>query len=293
VYLVANGTQIRSDFIMSMTQRSDLVPIPKTLEATIRYDDKIAPFLAAGQVVTTGLDKADYRIVMSVPAFSKDQQGGRPMAAISISAYLDKCAAIGARRRTAVVKENATLSDIYSACGATARVDSDFPVSRFTCLTGNIPSVGIARILQEEGGAIYWTGKSLKFARLTDLVNGPVVSQVSANTTTTLESAFLESHEIPWFYSTDQNGAAVLGDNATARTAMYAPRKDARVLNNMTRCLVLRRTMKSMYREDIGAGAVFQVDGVPHVVVTAAHVYSTGTDGSPDTTYSKFWLGTL
>lgn len=293
-HLTVNGEALRADAILSLTLRTDLAPIPATLEATIRYDEKVAPFLVEGKIVTAGLDNADYRILKSEPRFSKEgEQAGRPMASIAISAYLDKVHQLAFRRRTAVIKEQATLSQIYSACGATALVESDFTAYRFSCFAGGVPTYGVGAILQEEGGAIYWTGKSLKFARLLDLIKQTPATDVPANSVQQVESGFLERHEIPWFYSTDETGAFVFGNRDKVRSASYTPRKDERVLRNMTRCLILRHTLRSFYRPDINAGAVITIDGDPHVVVTAAHVLNSGTDGSPSTTFSKFWLGAL
>ena len=53
----ADGKQIRGDLIKSATLRSDLSPIPLTLEAEIRAgDDGLDKRLAEGQVLNVGGD---------------------------------------------------------------------------------------------------------------------------------------------------------------------------------------------------------------------------------------------
>lgn len=236
----------------------------------------------------------DYRIVKVRRRYSSEgQQDGRPLGSIEVSAYLDKAHTVGFRRERAIIKERTTLEQVYAAAGAKVRVESDFPVDRFTCLVGQVPSFGIAQLLQEEGGAIYWTGRALRFARLADLVRQEPITQVSADEAQAIESEFLERHEVPWFYSVGDDGSLIAGNRTRARASRYTSRKNPRVLQNMTRCLVKRRVLTSLYSGDINAGAAIQVGAVPHVILTAAHVIETIADGGSQNTYSKFWLGAL
>lgn len=290
--LAADGKEIGGDFIIGLTLRSDLAPIPKTLEATIRYDEDIAPLLAEGKTLTAGPDGDQYRIVKSLPTFSAEgQQGGRALASIAVSAYHEKTVTIGFRRAKAIIKEKTSLAQIYAAAGATVTVQDDISIEKFCCLVGQVPSFAVAKIIQEEGGAVYWTGRSMRFARIEDLAKQAPLYAVGPESVSTIESGFLERHQVPWFYSLDENGAFAFGNRERARAAIYSPRKNVRVLRNGSRCLILRNKLTSLYRPDIQAGAAIQVGAVNNVVITAAHVLEPGTDGSPTNTYSKFWLG--
>lgn len=290
-YLRAGGREIPGDSVVSLTMRSDLTPIPLSLEGLFWRDEALAESLVEGAVIEVG-QGAQYRVMKSVPSFAAvGEQQGRATGAIQVTAYLNRAHAIAYRRRTAVVKENATLGGIYAACGAQTPIAQDFRVPRFACYVGQTPSYLIAALLQEEGGAIFWREGSIHFARLRDLMRGAPVSKIAATATTLIESEFLERHQVPWFYSVKPDGGIVLGNRTRERASMYSPRKDEMTLRNMTRCLITRRTATGLYRPDINAGDVFEVDGRPHVVVTAAHHAANAADGSATKTFSKFWLG--
>lgn len=290
-FLRAGGREVPGDSIVSLTLRSDLTPIPLTLEGQFIRDERLAAAMVEGAVIEVG-QGVEYRVMKSVPSFAAiGEQQGRPTAAIQIVAYLNRAHAIAYRRRTAVVKENATLGGIYAACGAQTPIAQDFRVPRFACYVGETPSYQIAALLQEEGGAIYWRDGSIRFARLRDLQAGVPVSRITASATTLIESQFLERHQVPWFYSARPDGALIFGNRSRERAVMYSPRKDEMTLRNMTRCLITRRTATGLFRPDINAGDVFEVDGRPQVVVTAAHHVASAADGSATRTFSKFWLG--
>lgn len=84
-----------------------------------------------------------------------------------------------------------------------------------------------------------------------------------------------------------------MGRRNAARGALYRPRADERILRGLGTALVTRRTYRNVLATDIGAGARFDVDGAPHVVITAVHVFEgAGGAGSPEQ-YSDFWMGEL
>ncbi|MEN6662867.1 MAG: hypothetical protein ABFD85_02610, partial [Phycisphaerae bacterium] len=126
----ADGKQLRGDLIKSATLRSDLSPIPLTLEAEIRAgDDGLDKRLAEGQVLNVGGDAL--RIVKSKRIAGRTSQGQRDMEAYSVTALLDACQGAAYVRQRAIIKENASLAAIYRAAGATIKgVDADFPVPR-------------------------------------------------------------------------------------------------------------------------------------------------------------------
>lgn len=291
-FLRAGGRDVPGDSIVSLTMRSDLTPIPMTLEGLFWRDEQLAEVLTEGSVIEVG-QGVEYRVMKSVPSYAAfgEQQGRPTNSAIQITAYLNRAHAIGYRRRTAVVKENATLGGIYAACGAQTPIAQDFRVPRFACYVGQTPSYLIAALLQEEGGAIFWRDGSIRFARLRDLLNREPAAKIAATATTLIQSEFLERHQVPWFFSVKPDGGINLGNRTRERASMYSPRKDEMTLRNMTRCLITRRTSKGLFRPEINAGDVFEVDGRPHVVVTAAHHVASAADGSPTNTFSKFWLG--
>ena len=287
-----SGQQLRGDLVKSSVLRSDLSPIPLTLEAEIRVDDALARLLAKGETVTTGAGDV-LRIVKSVRATQRASQGAREPSVLSITAMLDACHKAAFVRGRAVVKENASLAAIYRAAGASLQaVDADFPVPRFTCLVGDTPSFHIARILQEEGGVVRWKAGKLKFVRLNDLFKQKAAANLPNNASDDLDSGFLEHHEVPSFFSTGADGALIFGDFGKPRSVLFSPQTNVQRLRNMSQCLVRRKVMKIDYAAQLGAGDLVEfVGGPPLCIITAAHAFENGEDGQNQ--YTRLWMGAL
>lgn len=296
ILLLSDGNQIRGDLIKSATLRSDLAPIPVTLEAEIRAgDDSLEKLLKEGQTLSTGGGDV-LRIVKSVRVGSRVAQGIREMAAFRIIALLDACQGAAYVRSRAILKESAALSAIYRAAGATIKaVDADFPVPRFYCPVGETPTFQIARILQEEGGVVRWRRGRLQFVRLPDLLKQTPVMTLPDLAADDIDSGFMERHEVPWFFSLDAAGVAIFGNRSKPRVVRFSPFKDVQRLRSMTRCLVHRKTPRIAYNGSIGAGdLVALASGAKLVVITAAHAFVSGTDdGGASDTYSRLWLGSV
>jgi hypothetical protein len=295
IYL-SNGDKLRGDAVVRAVLRTDLVPVPMTLECSVRYSAELEPLLRDGQMVRAGPGLPDLRIVWASPDMggSGAVQGRRALGEISFVALLNSCADVAFLRSKAVIKEGATLGAIYRACGAKVQIESDFTVDRFSCFAGGVPAFHIAQALQEQAGALVWVPASaaLKFKRLPDLFTGKPVETIDSTGIERVKSGFMERHEIPWFYSTDPSGAVMHGNRARARKAMFTPRKPLGVLNNMSRALVQWGSLTGRLAAGINAGDLVEVgaDG-NFVVVTAAHVIEGGGDGV--NTYTRLWLAGL
>lgn len=290
------GKEIRGDVLLQACLRYDLAPVPATLEADIRTGDEEAEkLLAEGRILEAG-NGEKYHIVKSVRAINRQSQGERQMSARRVTALLDNVKDIAFVRSRAIVKENATLSAVYKAAGASIPpVESDFPVPRFYCLAGDTPSFHIARALQEEGGALRWKAGKMSFFRLADFFAQKPVVTLPDNATDNVESGFLERHEAPWFFSLEADASFIHGNRTKPRSVAFSPFKDAGRLMNMTRCLVHRKVMKITYNAKVAAGDLVQIaDGPKLVIVTAAHVYETGSDeGTAGRAYTRLWLAGL
>ena len=78
-----------------------------------------------------------------------------------------------------------------------------------------------------------------------------------------------------------------------AQAMAYTPRKNARELGLMGRVLVRRKVIACLPSLGVRAGDVFEVRGVPLVVMTAAHYMQNNVDGAGAKQYSRLWLGGL
>lgn len=289
-------TPLRGDFVLRAVQRFDLTPIPSTLELTMRADTTLGGRVKAGSLLLAGSTLDRYRVLKVRRGTSEWVQGstGGPADVLDVTAILDGVAALASPLVRAVIKEHRSAGEIYRSCGATAPVSADVPVARFTCLAGQFPTASIAQIMQEEGVVPVWTARaSLAFKRLSDLFAGAPVESIAADTTLAVESPFIEQQEIPWALSTAPDGSVIQGRREGARAHVYLPRTPARVLDNIGRCLVVRRTLNGTFAGHIRAGDGFDVAGVRHVVATVAHAWENGSGGGSPDQSSRLWLAQL
>ncbi len=293
--IVVNGTALRGDLIRRVIIRSDAIPIPVTLEAEIRVDDSIRSALAEGKTIQAGNASDRFYIIKSVRAEERSMQGDKKIEYLRITALLESCHTIAFVRDKAIVKEKATLQQIYKAAGASLQsIDADFPVDRFMCYVGESPSFHIARALQENGGLLRWKSGKMKFFRLPDLFNQTTTMTLPNNDSQDIKSGFSERHEVQSFYSVNEKGEFVYGNRTKARSARFMPHMTELQLKNLTRCLVLRKIAKIYYSETLCAGDLIAIEsGNPLVIITAAHVFNSGTDGTPSDQYTKLWLSEL
>lgn len=295
IIFLSNGKQIRGDLIRKAVLRSDLAPIPRTLEAEINSgDETFDRLLAEGQTLTMGDGDAFY-IVKSERVVSNTVRGERLDTGNRITALQKSTLPIAYTRSTAIIKEGSSLSGIYRAAGASVRaVDGDFPVPRFYCPIGETPTFHIARTLQEEGGVVRWKNNRLKFFTLQELAAQEPFRDFLDKGSETVQTGFLERHSVPWFFSLSDSGSFVYGNRQKARRVAYSPFKNAIRLRNMTRCLVLKKIVRLSLDIQIAAGDVLRssTDGEKYIVMTAAHVFEAGADtGSAPNTISRVWLG--
>lgn len=294
ILFLSNGRQIRGDLIDQAILRSDLSPIPVTLEADIRAgDDDFEARLQEGQLLKT-VSGDEFYIIKSERTSSRASLGDKELAGFRITALLNCCLSVAYVRSRAIIKENATLSAIYRAAGASVpSIQSDFPVPRFYCPIGQTPTFHIARVLQEEGGVVRWKNSKLQFIRLQGILDGKVVRTLPETAALDVNTGFLERHEVPWFFSLDEAGGVVFGNRDKPRSVQFSPFKNVQRLRNMTRCLIQRKTAKILYDINICAGDVIAfTGGTKYAVITAAHVFKSGsTDGGATEAFTRLWLG--
>jgi hypothetical protein len=294
VYLSQDGDLIPSDYVVQWVQRSDLAPVPRTLEVTFRNSGGLADRIAEGTKLWTGREHLKYHVVKVVRgAPSGVMQGDEPLAALKVTALLDASVQIGYRTDRAIILENATFGEVYRACGGTVAIGNDFTVSRFSCMKGAIPSFHLARALQEEAGTLVLRDNRVSFVRLGDLFKQDPSCALYQTGASGVESQFLERHEVPSFYSLNDAGAMVAGDTTKTRGVSYQPRTDARALHNMSKVLIFRDEAQAAINLGLRAGDVVQVGSEKRVIMTAANIYETSQNNGQISSYTQLWLGGL
>lgn len=291
IYLSEQGDQLPGDLLLEWVNRSDLAPVPRTVEFVVRLKNDLASRLVKGAPVWTGWEHLKYTIVKRERAQPNGQvQGDEAQQAVRFTALLDSCKSIAEPCQRAVIAQNASLGGLYRACGARVAIGNDFTVSRFACLVGDVPSKAIAVALQEEGAALVLRRGRLSIERLHSLMaQAPVDTIGQLDSTAAHDSDLTERHEIPMCFSLDAMGGVVRGDFTTIRNARFIPGMDARTLHNLSHVLVTRQIADSQLAQQILAGDIVTVGAQRLLVITAAHRFRQ-RQGITDSS-SRFWLG--
>ncbi len=284
----ANGVPLRGDLVRRVVLRTDLVPIPSTVEISAVATDETRAALVPGATVNVGGTMQDYLLVKVSPdRGQRVMRGDREVAEITATGILASCAAMGQRLQRSVIRENARFAEIYRATGATVVVGSDFPVPQFSAFVGMLPSGEVARVLQEEAAIVLLKDGKLHFRRIADLMSEEAEITFPVDRTREVDAGWMERHAIPFGFTTADDGATLATKREEARGIVYRPRANARILNNISSALVQRRTLRESLSPGLNAGARIDVGGKAHVVITAAHLRDTDQGAE----YTQLWLG--
>lgn len=293
IYPQGSASPLPPAAVVRVTLRSDLTPIPLTIEIEARRASADAE-LAQGRVVRVGVDGPSFVLVKGSERPNREASDVRADVTRRVIGLLEPCISIARPLQRAVYREGASLGAIYRACGAMVRIDDDFTVPVWACYKGMLPSVEIAKALQEEAGALVVGARGrIAFRRLRSMIEGPAGAALREDATEAVESSFLEDNLLPWAFSTAADGSMVLGRREAARGVTYRPRADARVLANLGTALVLRRRAVVPLDMNLAAGMRVDVAGEALVVITAAHVFDAGTDGQGGQQSTHLWLGAI
>ena len=279
-----------SSHLLSAILRTDLIPVPVSLELEVRHDDELAKQLAEGQKIFVTGKAIELQIIKS---HIKQSPQTPDRGIIQITAVLSSCVAIGYRRQKAVILKSNSLGAIYKACGAKVSIKNDFTVPLFVSFLGQVPSEMIAKVLQEEAAIVRLNGKQLDCVRLADLMKQDPKLSLPQGFGEQIVSGFLERHLVPSFYTTSDNRAVIKGNTKKVRATQYTPRHSERAANNMTSALITKQVLNLGFNDDYQAGDVFNIGSAPMVIVTAAHVYETENEGESGNQYTRLWLGEL
>ncbi|SER35742.1 MULTISPECIES: hypothetical protein [Pseudomonas] len=294
LYLSKTGNQVPGDLVLDTIQRSDLAPVPRTLEFTVQLRGDLESKLSAGASVWAGREHLEYSIVKRERSAPTGViQGETPVQAIKYTAFLASCKSLAEPTARAVIGHNESLASLYLACGARVAIGNDFNVTRFASLVGDVPSVAIALALQEEGAALVMREGKLSIERLNVLMaQKPVHTIGQGDSSAALNSELLERHEIAMGFSIAPDGSIVKGNYGTSRRTRFIPRQDARTLQNLSKVLVTRRVIDSSPAPHVRAGDIITIGGVSQLVITAAHRDRQRNGGMQDNV-SRFWVGDL
>ena len=286
-----DGSSIGGGDLISAIYRTDLVPVPVTLELVVKADDRLRELLVISKELLTPKG-IRLEIVKSQVINEQSIKAGRRIGAIHIIAVLAGCAPLLGVTKKAVSLENTSFNEVYRALGASIRIKRDIKLASFTCLKGQMPTVPIALALQKEAAVICYTEQGLSVIRLNDLMTGET-TLFDKSAVQFIEHPNAISHGNVNYFSIDDNGTDILGSARAQRSIQYYPRADDRELQNLRRILITKATITRQLDERLQAGLGVKVEEARFTVLTSAHRYDSGALGGPSITATKAWLAQL
>lgn len=287
----ADGTRLRGDLINRVILRTDLTPIPSTVEVECTQTDETVKALAEGSVIKVGGDLIEFSVVKLETSNQQGLvRGDRALAPIKAIGVLNSCQAVGQRLQRSIIRESSSFADIYKSCGATATTGADFPVPQFSAFIGMLPTPEIARVLQEEAAVVFLKDGKLQFRRIAELLTEKAVVNYKRDMTEEVRSDYLDKHALPFAFTTQDDKSFLATKREKARGIVFRPRADARILNNISSGLIRRRKVQASLTPQLNAGARIDVEEDPFIIITAVHVFESKGDGG-GRQFSTLYLG--
>ena len=283
-----DGSSIGGGNLISAIYRTDLVPVPVTLELVVKADDRLHELLLVDKTLTTPKG-VSLTIVKSQIINEQSIKAGKRIAALHVIAVLSGCEVLLGVTKKAVSLTNTSFNEVYRALGAKVRIKRDIKLASFVCLKGQMPTVAIAKALQKESAVICHSEQGLSVIRLNELMIG--------------EATLFDKSAVQWinhpnairhgninYLSIDDNGSDILGTARSERSIEYYPRADTRELQNLRRILITKATITRQLDDRLGAGKLVVVDNKTLVILTGAHRFESGALGGPAVMATKAWL---
>jgi hypothetical protein len=293
IIIFGDKTPISAADMISMTYRTDLIPVPANLELTTQSSADLTKRLIEGAKLFVGMNSIPMTIVKVQSYRSQTIRDGRAIGGINVVAVLTGCEALIKSTPKAIILKNTSLSEAYRACGATITFAQDIPLPAFTCLKGQKPTEEIARRMQSEGAFVHFNGSKIEVIRLSSLISADVMAHFDPSAVQFVDNPHVVNQQVPAAISVQSNAQIIAPSQQDNRPIVYRGRKDERELLNLERVLVTKAVLMRPLDERLKAGNSIAVGDRKMVILTSVHRCDTGALGGNSAMASKAWLAEL
>lgn len=292
--IAKTGQPIDGSLLLSATFRTDLVPVPASLEFTTKSSAQLDTALVVGAEVLVGESSLSMTLVRVQPLKTQTIKDGSRVGGLACIAVLSGCLRLIDPINRAVILQAATIGGAMRACGASLAFDGDLSIAQFVCLKGQLPTVELAKRLQQEAAVILLSGGRLSAVRIDALMTSEPVARFDPSSVVWIDSPVVTALSTPSFVSVAADGSTIEGEQTSdCRPVCYYPKMNERQLKNMQKVLICRGVMTRPLDHSLQAGRVIWVGERRLVVLTAAHRTDTGAIGGNASHVSKVWLASL
>lgn len=290
----ATGQIISAAQIIAATLRTDMVPVPVSLELSVQSTPELDAAITLGATLLVGDPAIAVTIVKVLPITTQSIKEGRKVGGISCTAVLSGCQRMIEPTNRAIILSNTSFAEIFRACGCRLAVELDLPVSSFVCLRGQIPTTLIAKALQQESAVMFLRQGRLVFWRVSELLKEPPLLRYDPSAVQWEDNPVVLAKSKISFFSVALDGSTIERPTPTAsRPVSYYPKLSERQLMNLEKVLIRRGTMLRPMDQRLNAGVVLHIEDQVYVVLTAAHHFASGALGGASAMATKIWFANL
>lgn len=279
--------------LISVALRTDLVPIPVTLELSIKLNDELEKQIQLGKKILVGADETNLTIVKIVNVGTQTVVNDKRSKAVNCIAVLTGCEELIKPTQNAIISYNTSIAGAYKALGCSLGFSSDLPLLEFLCPCGTIATPEIALRLQEECAVISYENKKLSAKRIKQCFESAPVLTLDNGAINWFNTEYLEASKVSMFVTLGDDNATFKGLNKANKAQRYYPNSDTRRIKNLSRVLIKRGVATRALSMNLNAGNIIQVDNNKYIILTALHRVITGALGGATETASYFWLGSF
>lgn len=241
--MLGSGRSIPAADVLWVTWRTDLVPVPTTVEFSVLATAENSRALQVGEQVLVGLDLVPMVLIRVSPIRTQTILEGHRLGSLRCIGIFAGCRPLIDPAQRAVINSGTSFLASVRALGASPQAGADIPLQQFVCLKGALPTQALAHYLQREASVFCLQAGKLNALRLDGLFEQPP--------TLVLDQSQFSGHDAPvkqsWLladgFAISEDGSTVEGGVGQGRTMKYMPRLTDREIRNMRRVLVHKGCM--------------------------------------------------
>jgi hypothetical protein len=294
VSVAKTGRLLNAAELLSVVLRTDCVPVPVTLELNVQSNENTDAEMVVGAELLLGDPAISITLIKVRPIKTQVIKDGRRIGGFACLGILSGCQRLIEPTNKAIILNDTSLIGAMRACGARMAAGDDIPLSKFVCLKGQIPTVEIAKRLQQESAVIMLQGGQLAAVKIDTLLKSEPIAKYDPSAVVWVDSPALQKLHRRSFVSVAPDGSTIENEgNQTGLAVAYMPQMDTRQLKNMEKVLIHRGSMLRPMDTRLQGGRVISIQSKPYLILTAAHRFDTGALGGNSVNATKIWLSSL
>lgn len=291
--LFKDGSSIDYGLLLSATLRTDLVPVPVTLEFSVKANATLKKNIVVGTEVFVTDKQIPIKIVDVRSLGTQTIKDGERVEGITAIGVLSGCELLIERTNKAVIQYETSFGAAMRASGCKSAFDKDLPLPKFVLFRGHIPTDEIAVRAQEEAAVICYRHGKINALRIDQILGQDPIISLDPSAVVFKDSPFLEKKQTPSFITIGHDGFTVEGELKDRKPSAFRALADSRITKNLEKVLLTRATILRPLDLSLFAGTTVQVGDRKMAILTSAHRVDTGALGGPSVMATKLWLAEL